>query len=91
MWFLPAYFLLLDRFNPEDCLKHYHGPVKFAVAENDEAIGAASGLRLANGYAGAKEIQVFPGAHHNDIAEQPVACWQEVFAFWRKNSAPPAK
>jgi uncharacterized protein len=91
MWFMPAYFILLDRFNPEDCLKQYRGPVKFAIAENDEVIGAASGLRLANGYAGPKEIQVFPGAHHNDIAGQPAAWWQEVFAFWKNNSLPPAK
>lgn len=91
MWFLPAYFLLLDRFNPEECLTHYHGPVKFIIAGDDEVIGTASGLRLANSYAGPKELQVFPGAHHNDIAEQPAAWWQEVFSFWRKNSAPPVK
>ena len=84
MWFLPAYFLLLDRFNPEECLRSYHAPVKFIIAEKDEIIGAASGLRLANGYAGPKEIQVFPGAHHNDIAGQPSAWWREVFAFWRQ-------
>jgi hypothetical protein len=83
MWFLPAYFFLLDRFNPEECLKGYHGPVKFIIAGNDEIIGAASGLRLANGYAGPKELQVFPGAHHNEVAAQSPAWWREVFAFWR--------
>jgi pimeloyl-ACP methyl ester carboxylesterase len=91
MWFLPAYFLLLDRFNPEACLKSYHGPVKFIIAGEDEIIGAASGLRLANGYTGPKELQVFPGAHHNDIAGQPAAWWREVFSFWQKNPVPSAK
>ena len=91
MWFLPAYFLLLDRFNPKECLKGYHGPVKFIIAGDDEVIGAASGLRLANSYAGPKEIQVFPGAHHNDIAEEPPAWWREVFSFWQKNTAPTVK
>jgi hypothetical protein len=91
MWFLPAYFLLLDRFNPEACLKSYHGPVKFIIAGDDEIIGAASGLRLANGYTGPKELQVFPGAHHNDIAGQPAAWWREVFSFWQKNPVPSAK
>lgn len=91
MWFLPAYFLLLDRFNPEESLKGYHGPVKFIIAGNDEVIGAASGLRLANSYAGPKEIQIFPGAHHNDIAGQPAAWWSEVFSFWQKNSATTSK
>ena len=82
MCFLPAYYLLRDRFNPEESLKNYHGPVKFIIAGNDEIIGAASGLRLASGYGGPKELQVFPGAHHNDIAGQPPAWWREVFSFW---------
>jgi hypothetical protein len=85
MWFLPAYFLLLDRFDPEECLKGYGGPVKFAIAEQDEIIGAASGLRLANGYTGVKSLQVFPGAHHNDISGQPPGWWREVFSFWQNN------
>jgi len=87
MRFLPAYILLLDRFNPEDCLKHYRGPVKFIIAEQDEIIGAASGLRLANGYAGPKGLEVFPGAGHNDIAGQPAGWWQGVMVFWQN---PPA-
>ena len=86
MWFLPAYILLLDRFDPEACLKQYHGPVKFVIAGDDEIIGAASGLQLANGYAGAKKIQVIPGAHHNDVAEQSPDWWREVFSFWQKNA-----
>jgi pimeloyl-ACP methyl ester carboxylesterase len=85
MWFLPAYLLLRDRFDPEDCLKSYRGPVKFAIAEQDEIIGAASGLRLANGYTGVKSLQVFPGAHHNDISGQPPGWWQEAFLLWKKN------
>lgn len=84
MWFLPAYLLLLDRFNPAECLKHYHGPVKFVVAEADEVIGAAPGKNLCAAYAGPKELQTFPDAHHNDVATQPPAWWREVFAFWRK-------
>ena len=86
MWFLPAYFLLFDRFNPEECLRSYHGPVKFIVAGADEIIGPDSGKRLADGYKGPKELQVFPGAHHNDIAGQPPDWWKEVFAFWRQNA-----
>ncbi len=43
MPFLPAYFLLFDRFNPAECLKSYHGPVKFVVAGADEIIGAGCG------------------------------------------------
>ena len=85
MWFLPAYFLLLDRFNPEECLRSYHGPVKFVVAGADEVIGPKSGLRLYESYGGPKELQVFPGAHHNDVSGQPAIWWQEVFVFWRQH------
>jgi pimeloyl-ACP methyl ester carboxylesterase len=61
------------------------------VAGADEVIGPASGLRLANGYTGPKELQVFPGAHHNDVSGQPSNWWQEVFAFWQKNAATVSK
>lgn len=81
---LPAYLLLLDRFNPSACLKSYHGPVKMIIAGADEVIGAASGQRLFDGYAGPKKLQVFPGAHHNEVAAQSPEWWREVFAFWRQ-------
>jgi len=88
-WFLPAYFLLLDRFNPEECLRSYHGPVKFVVAGADEVIGPKSGVRLFESYGGPKELQVFPGAHHNDVSGQPAVWWREVFIFWRQQPPPP--
>jgi len=88
MWFLPAYFLLLDRFNPEECLKSYHGPIKFIIADSDEIIGPASGIRLFKGYGGPKDLQIVAGAHHNDVAAQPSNWWKEVFSFWRQNEMP---
>jgi hypothetical protein len=89
MPFLPAYFLLFDRFNPAECLKSYHGPIKFVIAGSDEIIGAASGRRLVDGYAGPKDLQEFPRAGHNDVAGQPSSWWREVFAFWQKYSPHP--
>lgn len=88
MPFLPAYFLLFDRFNPAECLKSYHGPVKFVIAGGDEIIGAAAGRRLFESYAGPKEVQEFPRAGHNDVAGQPTNWWREVFFFWQKSSPP---
>lgn len=82
IWFLPAYFFLLDRFNPAACLKNYQGPVTFGVAEADEIIGPEPGRRLANGYGGRKELQIFPGAGHNEISAQPEGWWRGVFRFW---------
>jgi uncharacterized protein len=87
IWFLPAYFLLLDRFDPEECLKNYHGPVKFIVAGSDEVVGVASGLRLFKSYGGPKNLQVIAGAHHNEVESQPPDWWRQVFLFWRQNEA----
>ncbi len=46
MPFLPAYFFLLDRFDPAACLKNYHGPVQFVVAGADEVLGPETGKQL---------------------------------------------
>lgn len=86
MPFLPAYFLLFDRFDPAECLKAYHGPVKIVIAGGDEIIGAAAGRLLFDSYAGPKEMQEFPRAGHNDVAGQPASWWREVFSFWQKSS-----
>jgi pimeloyl-ACP methyl ester carboxylesterase len=89
MPWLPAYFLLLDRFNPAECFKDYRGPVKMVLAGADEIIPVESGRRLFEGYAGPKNLQIIPGAHHNDIAGQSPEWWKEVFSFWQQNR--PAK
>jgi hypothetical protein len=89
MPFLPAYLLLLDRFNPAECLRDYRGPVKIVLAGADEIIPVESGRRLFEGYQGPKTLQIIPGAHHNEIAEQSPEWWKEVFLFWQQNR--PAK
>jgi alpha-beta hydrolase superfamily lysophospholipase len=83
---LPAYWLLRDRFQPAADLQHYHGPVKMVVAGADEIIPARSGCRLFDAYSGPKELQVIPGARHNDIAEQSPDWWQQVFRFWQQSA-----
>jgi uncharacterized protein len=84
---LPAYWLLRDRFHPAADLQPYHGPVKMVVAGADEIIPVASGRRLFEGYSGPKNLQIIPGARHNDIAEQSPDWWKGVFLFWRQNAA----
>jgi len=86
MFFLPAYIFLRDRFNPVECLRDYHGPMKIVIAGADEVIPSQSGLRLFGEYDGPKELQIIPGAHHNEVAEQSPEWWKEVFLFWQKNS-----
>jgi len=83
---IPAYFILLDRFAPAEDLKDYRGPVRILISGADEVIPPSSGRQLFDGYGGPKELQVIPGARHNDVAGQPSAWWREVFSFWRKHA-----
>jgi len=78
---LLPYFFLRDRFEPAAWMKHYRGPVKFVLAERDEIIPPKFGQRLFDAYAGPKSLQIFPGAAHNEVAEQPPEWWREVFLF----------
>ena len=63
---LPAYLLLLDRFNPAECLRDYRVPVKIVLAGADEIIPVESGRRLFEGYAGPKNLQIIRAALHAD-------------------------
>ena len=84
---LPAGLLLRDRFAPADDLKSYQGPIKVVVAENDEVIPAEAGRRLFESYDGPKDLKVFSKARHNEVTEQSIEWWREVFAFWEANSS----
>ena len=83
--FLPAYFLLWDRYDPVDWLKDYHGPVEVIVAGSDEIIPPLLGRRLYDEYAGPKILQVIPGAHHSDTTDESPRWWKEVLAFWQQH------
>jgi len=83
--FIPAYFLLWDRYNPEAWLKNYHGPVKIIIAGADEIIPPILGRRLYNGYNGPKSLQVIPGARHIETGDEPPGWWREVLVFWRQH------
>jgi pimeloyl-ACP methyl ester carboxylesterase len=83
MPYLPVSWLLRDRFTPALWLKDYRGQVMLLVAGADEIIPREFALRLHDGYAGPKRLQVIEGAGHNDVAEQPSIWWQEVLKFWQ--------
>lgn len=86
--FLPAYILLLDRYNPAECLKNYPGPVQFVVAGADEILGPGTGRKLYNGYQGRKNLQEIPNAGHNEVSSQPADWWRGVLKFWQNNGKP---
>jgi pimeloyl-ACP methyl ester carboxylesterase len=84
--FIPAYFLLWDRFNPSEWLEDYHGPVKVIVAGSDEIIPPILGQRLYDAYNGPKILEIIPGAHHNETTDQPAGWWKDLLAFWQQNA-----
>lgn len=75
---LLPYFFLVDRYQPATWMKDYRGPVKFVIAGSDEIIPPKFGQRLHDSYSGPKQLQIIPGASHNEAAEQTPEWWQEV-------------
>ena len=83
--FIPAYFLLWDRFDPAAWLADYRGPVKVIIAGADEIVSPVLGRRLYDGYQGPKNIEILSGAHHADTTDQTPEWWKNVLNFWRQN------
>ena len=86
MPFLPAYLMLVDRYNPAEWLKDYSGPIKIVLAEQDEVTPMKFGRRLFVSYHGPKTLQIVPHAHHNDIAAQSPDWWRETFLYLREGN-----
>lgn len=65
--FLPARYLLRDRFDSAAALAQYSGPVAILIAGNDEVVGAEQGRRLAqlSRSRGETVVVELPGAGHN--------------------------
>jgi len=84
MPFLPVKLLLRDRYQPALWLKNFRGPIQFVLAGADEVIPTKFGQRLFDSYQGPKQIQIIPGAHHNEVEEQSTEWWKTVYAFWQQ-------
>ncbi|TAK91641.1 MAG: alpha/beta hydrolase [Verrucomicrobia bacterium] len=82
MPYLPVRLLLRDRYQPALWLRSYRSPIQFVLAGADEVIPTKFGQRLHDSYQGPKQLQIIPGAHHNEVEEQSPEWWQGVFAFW---------
>jgi uncharacterized protein len=83
MPFLPARYLLVDRFPSTDYLRNYHGPVAVVVDGRDDIVPEKFGKQLYDAYAGPKQLWQFPGGFHITIMEPPAKFWSEVLDFWQ--------
>jgi pimeloyl-ACP methyl ester carboxylesterase len=75
-------FFLRDPWAPEDDLAGWAGPTWVLLAGQDRTVGLHEGLRLADGLAGPKRVQIQEQAGHNDLALGPdEPYWDELVAF----------
>jgi alpha-beta hydrolase superfamily lysophospholipase len=80
--YLPARWLVLDRYDNVANLRGYRGRVAVVLAGDDEVVPVRHGRRLYEALTTDKKLWLFEGARHN---EMPVAdglpWWGEVVAF----------
>ena len=81
-WYLPARWLLRDRYDNIANLEQYRGKVAVLVAERDEIIPARHSQRLYDALREPKRRWVFAGAGHNSWPADPRAAWWEEVLGW---------
>lgn len=80
--YLPARWLVLDRFNSIDNLRDYTGRVAVVLAEHDAVIPVKHGKRLFDALTRDKKLWVLDGATHNTVPFSPGQAWlSEVSAY----------
>lgn len=65
-WFLPAYFLIQDKWNTVESIKGYQGKALLVVAENDSVIPPRFASALYENISGNKDLLEIKNADHND-------------------------
>ncbi len=80
--FLPARWLVLDRYNTIENLMDFEGPIAVILAGRDEVIPVHHGLNLYDSLPGNKQIWLFEDAGHNTVPiRADLDWWREVAAF----------
>lgn len=95
-WYLPARWLLRDRYDNIAYLNQYGGKVAVLMAERDEIIPARHSQRLYDALRTPKRRWVFAAAGHNSWPVEPQAPWWNEVLGWLEagvdepsNSPPP--
>ncbi len=74
-WFLPARWLVLDKFDNINNLQDFRGPIAVLVAEHDEIIPRRHSTALYESLNDPKRLWEFPNAGHNNWPIEPTAPW----------------
>jgi len=87
--FLPARWLVRDKFDNLRNLRNFRGCVAVAVAENDEVIPVQLGLKLYAALTNEKRLWMFKDAGHNSWNDRAgTAWWREVMGFLERTDLP---
>lgn len=80
--YLPARWLVLDKYNNIENLMEFDGNVAVLLAENDEVVPIQHGKKLYDSITEKKELWLFEEARHNDIPiGSELSWWKEVVLF----------
>lgn len=80
--FLPVRTLLRERYDSQQALSAYRGPVAFLLAGRDEVVPGLLGQQLYDSYNGTKWLHVEEQAGHNSLPYDPsTPWWVEVSSF----------
>jgi alpha-beta hydrolase superfamily lysophospholipase len=81
-WYLPARWLVLDKYNNSDNLQGFEGNIAVILAENDEVIPMQHGINLYDSIKAKKKLWLFEDARHNEMpVEAELHWWKEVITF----------
>ena len=81
-WYLPAHWIVRDRYDNVRNLQRFDGPVAVLMAGQDEVIPNTHAMRLYEALPAEKRLWVFEGVGHNTWPTAPdEEWWAEVMAF----------
>ena len=81
-WYLPARWLVLDKYNNIDNLQGFEGNIAVILAENDEVVPVQHGKRLYDSITAKKKLWLFEDVRHNELpVEAELHWWKEVIVF----------
>ncbi len=80
--YLPARWLMLDKFNNVENLRGYEGKIAVLLAGADEVIPTRHGMKLYDSITTEKKLWVFKNTRHNEVPVGPeLQWWREVIIF----------
>lgn len=81
-WYLPARWLVLDKYKSIENLKEFKGNIAVVLAQKDEVIPIKHGKKLYDSIRTNKKLWVFENSRHNNVPIGPNQAWlTEVIEF----------